>query len=288
MIGLALKKKLGVHWICDLTDPWTDIYYFKQLYHLPFALRINRRMEREVLENADKLITCSYNFRELFLSKSEKLKTKDFEISYIGYDADNFKGLKSDPSTEEFVITYTGTIADSYNPKAFFNALHRLMQTSGLKLKLRFVGMASEGIRRTIKNCGIESITEFTGVVSHHISLEYLMKSTVLLLIVPQNENNEGIIPGKIFEYFASKKPIMALANPRGDVHDLINNNNWGRSFAHEEEENIYNYLLGLSKAWKKNTDLDMPLADLSRFESSYQAKILADMVKSFSLNDLN
>jgi hypothetical protein len=63
LIGLELKKKLGVKWICDLTDPWTDIYYFKQLYHLPFALNINKRMEVEVLENADKLITCSYKCR---------------------------------------------------------------------------------------------------------------------------------------------------------------------------------------------------------------------------------
>ncbi len=281
LIGLELKKKLGVQWICDLTDPWTDIYYFKQLYHLPFALEINKRMELQVLENADKLITCSHNFRELFLKKSSKISAKNFEILYVGYDADHFKNLISAPSADEFVITYTGTIADSYNPKAFFRALKRLITDDSVKLKMRFVGMVSEGVQTMISACGIDSITEYTGTVSHDQSLEYLMKSTILLLIVPQNENNEGIIPGKIFEYFASRKPIIALANPKGDVADLINENKWGRSFAHEEEEAMYAYLKELWEAWKRNPKLDLPAADLSRFEAGYQAGLLAGLVNN-------
>ncbi len=279
LIGLELKRKLGVKWICDLTDPWTDIYYFKKLYHLPFALRMNKRMELDVLEQADQLITCSKNFRELFLKKSTKIKSENFEILYVGYDADHFTNRKSAPSEKSLTITYTGTIADSYNPVAFLRAVKRLADQNIAPLQLRFVGMASDGINDLIKANGLGSLTEFTGMVSHSESINYLMKSTALLLIVPQNENNEGIIPGKIFEYFASQKPILALANPNGDVAELIAENQRGKSFDHAEEDAIYLYLTALAHAWNTNSNLDLNTIDLSRYESRHQAKLLSDAV---------
>lgn len=279
LIGMRLKKELGVRWICDLIDPWTDIYYFKQLYHLPFALKINQRMEREVLEQADELITCSYNFRNLFLTKTPKIKADDFKILYYGYDQENFKNVVSQPSTQEFIITYTGTVADIYYPQGLFRAIKKITETTNISIKLRFVGIASKGIQTMIQEAGISDITEFTGLVPHNDSLNYLMRSTVLLLIVPKNENNEGIIPGKIFEYFASRKPIISLANPKGDVAQLVTENNFGRSFIHEAEDEMYNYLLELVNAWKINPNLDLPIQDLSRFESVYQAEMLAKIV---------
>ncbi len=239
LIGMRLKKELGVRWICDLIDPWTDIYYFKQLYHLPFALKINQRMEREVLEQADELITCSYNFRNLFLTKTPKIKADDFKILYYGYDQENFKNVVSQPSTQEFIITYTGTVADIYYPQGLFRAIKKITETTTTPIKLRFVGIASKGVQAMIQEAGISGITEFTGLVPHNDSLNYLMRSTVLLLIVPKNENNEGIIPGKIFEYFASRKPIISLANPKGDVAQLVTENNFGRSFIHEAEDEM-------------------------------------------------
>jgi glycosyltransferase involved in cell wall biosynthesis len=279
LIGQRLKKELGVRWICDLIDPWTDIYYFKQLYHLPYALRINRRMEREVLEQADALITCSYNFRNLFLTKTPKIKAEDFKILYYGYDKKNFEALASRPSSSEFIITYTGTIADIYYPQSLFRAIKKITETTDVPVKLRFVGMASKGIQDFIKEAGIGHITEFTGLVPHNDSLNYLMKATVLLLIVPKNENNEGIIPGKIFEYFASRKPIIALANPKGDVAQLVTDNAFGMSFAHEEEQAMFDYLAELLKKWKEDPNLDLPVQDLHRFESTYQAELLANIV---------
>lgn len=279
LIGMRLKKELGVRWICDLIDPWTDIYYFKQLYHLPYALNINKRMERQVLEQADALITCSYHFRNLFLTKTPLIKADDFKILYYGYDEKNFEHRISQPSTSEFIITYTGTIADIYYPQALFRAIKKITETTDVPVKLRFVGLASSGIQKLIHASGIESMTEFTGLVPHNDSLEYLLKSTVLLLIVPQNENNEGIIPGKIFEYFASRKPVISLANPKGDVAQLITDNQFGKSFAHEEEEEMYSYLLALVEAWKVNPNLDLPTSDLTRFESVYQTKMLADII---------
>lgn len=278
LIGQRLRNDFAIRWICDLIDPWTDIYYFKQLYHMPFALRINQRMEREVLESADDLITCSYGFRDLFLSKTNRISKEKFEILYYGYDKDNFSNRPSMPSEKEFIITYTGTIADIYYPRHLFNAIRRVAETTGVPVRLRFVGIVSPGVKELIDACGISNLTELTGLVPHNDSLNYLMKATLLLLIVPVNDNNEGIIPGKLFEYFASRKPILALANPKGDVASLVNNNNFGRSFMQDEEEAIFNYLNEMVQQWKVNPNLDRPETDLTRYESEYQARLLANI----------
>lgn len=279
LIGQQLRKDFKIRWICDLIDPWTDIYYFKQLYHLPFALRINQRMEREVLESADHLITCSFGFRDLFLSKSNRISREKFEILYYGYDKDNFKNRPSEPSEKEFIITYTGTIADIYYPQHLFDAIRRVAETTDVPVRLRFVGIVSPGVKQLIEDCGISRYTELTGLVPHNDSLGYLMKATILLLIVPINDNNEGIIPGKLFEYFASRKPILALANPKGDVAALVTENHFGKSFLQDEEEAIFNYLNELVMQWKVNPNLDRPETDLTRYESEYQARLLANIV---------
>jgi len=59
LIGLKLKRKLGIHWIADLRDPWTDIYYYNKMFHSPMAKRIDRKKELEVLQNADNIVVVS-------------------------------------------------------------------------------------------------------------------------------------------------------------------------------------------------------------------------------------
>jgi glycosyltransferase involved in cell wall biosynthesis len=84
---------------------------------------------------------------------------------------------------------------------------------------------------------------EFTGYVSHEKSIEYLLSSSIQLLIVPKIENNKGIVPGKFFEYLASKKPILALGPKGGDLEELINETQSGALFEYHENGAITQWL---------------------------------------------
>ena len=57
LIGLKLKKRLGIKWICDLRDPWTDIYYYELLNHSSFSHKQNQKLEKTVLHDADHIVT---------------------------------------------------------------------------------------------------------------------------------------------------------------------------------------------------------------------------------------
>ena len=59
LIGKKVKEKTGIRWIADFRDPWTDIYYYKDLYHLGLANKLDRYLEKNVLKLADQIITVS-------------------------------------------------------------------------------------------------------------------------------------------------------------------------------------------------------------------------------------
>ena len=114
LAGLKLKKITGLPWIADLRDPWTDIFYYKDFYHLSYAKRKDAKYEREVLENADRIIVTSQATKELYLTKSDQFDSSKISVIPNGYDEADFDAPSLFPK-DEFVITYSGTIADQYD-----------------------------------------------------------------------------------------------------------------------------------------------------------------------------
>ena len=242
LIGLKLQKKTGIRWIADMRDPWTDIYYYKQFYHTALARQADRRMERQVLEKTDRLITVSKDMIRLFSQKTSIDLARKTSVLPNGFDEDDFAG-KTHGQEEKFTITYTGTISETYDISGFTNALGRLDESVLRKLKIRFVGKVPSAISNRIKNEFPELEVELTGYVDHQKSVDYLLRSSVLLLIIPKVENNEGILTGKFFEYLASRKPVLAIGPANGDLAGIIRETGCGQIFDYSDEEGIRNFI---------------------------------------------
>jgi len=270
LIGLELKKKFGIKWIADLNDPWTDIYYYKQLFHLPWAHRQNAAFELEVLKEADEVITVSQGFKKLFESKYSR--KSGIKLIYNGFDAIDFLDKDENKDTQDFVVTYTGTLADSYNPEAFFDAVKLFNQISPKHIRLRFVGILAPGVRESIEKLGIEHWVEIIDQVSHKESVNYLFRSDALLLIVPEVENGDGIIPAKLFEYMAARKPIIALCGKQTDVFRILTETSAGKGLSRDIEE------IGLYLKELVNSASTLPFADLTIYERKFQASQLAQL----------
>ncbi len=221
LIGLSLSKEFEIPWIADLRDPWTDIYYYRQFYPTRWAHRINRKMERSVIEKANAVITVSPALKELFSAKSAS-RTR-IEVITNGYDPDDFIDLPS-PSDTRFVITYVGTLADIYPVDTFIDAFREFLKKNPGSL-LRFIGTISPGHLRKIKSLPEENI-ELIPYVDHRTAIEFMSKSSILLLIIPDSENNKGIITGKLFEYMAVGRPILFIGPEDGDGAEIIRQSN--------------------------------------------------------------
>lgn len=257
-VGKELKERKNIFWLADFHDLWTDVIYYNQLYHLPFVKRKDAQLERLILESADLIATVGDKYKQKLLGKSNKLKENDIEILRIGYEESLFENDENNQQSE-FVITYTGSIADFYSPGVFIYALKNIRgKYSSLPVKLRFVGVLSEGIKREIANAGLADILEVIGYVPHKQSIEYLRKSTLLLLVNPVTRDEEMVIPGKIYEYLAAQKPIINITKLTAETAQLIEQANAGKTFDRQMQTELEYYLEELIERWKVFKTLDL------------------------------
>jgi glycosyltransferase involved in cell wall biosynthesis len=240
LIGLRLKQKFNFRWIADLRDPWTDIYYYDQFMHTALARRIDLNYERKVIENADLLITVSEDVKRLFTMKAGKAAVPKIAVVPNGFDHEDF-GQELVPTALKKVITYTGTISEAYDVDCLLEAIGRLDDGFKQNLIIRFVGKIPLSIARKFELKGIE--TELIGYVDHHLSIDYLFRSDLLLLVIPKVKNNRGILTGKFFEYLASRRQVLAIGPTDGDLAKIIHETNCGKIFDYGDASGMQQFI---------------------------------------------
>jgi glycosyltransferase involved in cell wall biosynthesis len=276
LIGLKLKRKFhDIKWIADLRDPWTDIYYYDQFYPTFVSKAIDSQYERNVLKNADRILTVGPSLKSSFMLKLKGIENKTDTITN-GFDEMDFAGIKAvDPSL--FTITYVGTLSSKYPISGFLNALGKIRK-SHLNFLLRFVGTVPENIRQII-NSGIPADSvEFVPYCLHDEAIAFMMKSSMLLLIIPEHVNNKNIITGKIFEYIASGKPVLCLGPEDGDAAAILSGNGFGRCFGYDDITKIKDFIMSVSSNPVTQT------AETMEFSHRNIAKKLAKVLSSDEL----
>ena len=248
LIGLRLKKKLNIRWIADLQDPWTDIYYYKELYHSFVSGRIDACYERKVLIEADKVVTVSDPIKRMFTSKSSRIDPSKIMVIPNGFDEEDF-GEKGQSDPGKLVITYTGTIKEDYKIDALLSAIGKVA-ARGETILLRFAGRISAGIKeKIISTPHIE--TEFYDYVPHLESVKFILRSDALLLIIPKIENNKGILTGKLFEYLGSGLKIIGIGPADSDAGKIIRECSSGEMFEYDDEKAIEANVIKLTEMKK-------------------------------------
>ncbi len=272
LIGLKLKKKLNINWIADFRDPWTDIYYYKDLLHTRLVKRIDEKKEREVLEVADKVIVVGKSLKENFYSKINQEK---FVVITNGYDEEDFEEQKH-VRPEKFTITYTGTLSDQYNVAAFIEVCEAI-KSKGVDFIIRFIGNVAESKLNEFKNASLLENVEIVNYVPHQESIKYLYNSSALLLVIPDFNGNKGILTGKLFEYLASGIPIVGIGPTDGDASEIIDECEVGKMFDYTETEKIYENLYNLIESFRIKQNDSKQYLKYSRKNLTQQLKELID-----------
>ncbi|MDT8402131.1 MAG: glycosyltransferase [Bacteroidales bacterium] len=241
LIGLKLKSLFpSVNWICDLRDPWTDIYYYGKFYGTWPAKWYDRKLEMKVLMHADKIITVGKSLAELFALKMNEARGKISVVSN-GYDEDDFQGTYK-REKEKLKITYVGTLSDQYPVEPLINALS-VLQDRNKAYELNIAGQCPAEIKRSISGRLKEDYVNSIPYLSHETAIKKMAGSTVLLLLIPDHKGNELIITGKLYEYLRTGVPILLIGPEDGDAAEIIRENKAGRSFSKTDVEGILNYL---------------------------------------------
>lgn len=241
LIGLDLKRDLGIKWGIDLRDPWTDIYYNEKMLRTPWAEKHDAKLEKQTLEEADFCITVSKGFAELFNRKVER----EYHVVTNGFDEQDLvdENPRNSRESKKLIISYTGTMSDIYDPDVFFEAL----ASYNGSFEFRIAGSISEGVQKKIDDYGISKSVNYLGYLTHADALKEMSQADVLLLISPMVKNSKGIIPGKLFEYLAAGKPILAIAeDDKCDVAVILSDTKGGLFFSRENLKGLSNFLESL------------------------------------------
>ena len=281
LIGLELQRRHGLRWLADLRDPWTDIYYYKDLHHTPLAAWLDRRYEQQVLRRADAVLVTSPETKRLFLAKLPELPAAKFHVLPNGYDESDFQ-QPSQPPSDCLRITHTGTITELYHINCLLEAVAACAAAHPtVPLRLRFVGQVSAQLRGQLAAAGLAEITEYIDFVPHEQSVAYLLESSLLLMAIPDVPRNLGILPGKVFEYLAAGKPILCVG-PRGcDADQLLQECGAGEALPYEDDALMRATLAQLVQRWQASPNLDLPALGHGRYSRRALAGELAGLIRA-------
>ena len=277
LIGLALKQKFkNIKWLADLRDPWTDIYYYEKLSHTNASKQKDLGLEKQVLEQADGVITVSADLKRLFLKKSDKIVESKISIIPNGFDEDDFTNAKA-LANKEFTIVHTGTINSNYNIQGFIKSVNDLQLDQDFKI--HFIGNVDAFIKQQLQN-QVKKPVSFTAYVAHHDAISYMCNADLLLLAIPDNAQNKGILTGKIFEYLASQKPILCLGPTDGDAAQIINDCNAGKVFEFMDDAKMTSYITEVYNLWKQNSTTQLQSTIYKKYSRKELAKQFADIIE--------
>ncbi|HEY0976299.1 MAG TPA: glycosyltransferase family 4 protein [Flavobacteriales bacterium] len=219
LIGRALKRKTGVKWIADFRDPWTDIDFYGQLSLTAWADRRHHRMERSVLQEADRVVTVSWRWADDLAA----LGGRAVEVITNGFDpADVPASLTVD---DAFSLVHIGAMSATRDCPGLWQALARIVRSDpdfAARFRLRFVGPVDHSIIASVEGAGLGTYVERVGRVSHAEAMVHMQRARVLLLPINNTPNSLGILPGKVFEYLSTGRPILAVGPAEGDIGRVL------------------------------------------------------------------
>ena len=240
LIGLELKHKLNVKWFADFRDPWTTIGYHKSLRLSETAAQKHKELESQVLNTADTIIVTSKTTKSEF----EALTRKPIAVITNGFDVEK---VEKQPLDSKFSLAHIGSFLSARNPQFLWESLVELIaEIPDFKshLEIKLIGAVSQEVLDSITTFELNDYLNNLGYVSHEEAIAHQRRSQVLLLIEIDSEETKSIIPGKLFEYMVSNRPIIAIGPNGSDFAQIITETNTGVFFNYSEKVKLKKLIL--------------------------------------------
>jgi glycosyltransferase involved in cell wall biosynthesis len=269
LVGAAVQKATGVKWVADLRDSIVAHPHRRAESMLVRAKEQgDHAVARLVASRADAIVAVS----EAIAEEARERKPKgDVHVIANGSDFDDFAGLEHRPS-DRFRVTHAGSFFGKRDPRPFLTAL----KESGLEdVVVRFLGDFRSTDREWAETQGFGDSLELIPYAPRRRSLELQRDSEALLLLIPDaGGRGRGVLSGKVFEYLAAERPIIAAVPPDGAAADLIRSAEAGIVAAPDDVGAMTNVLRELHARWKSGTLGDTNLSDDWRHKVSRRTRV--------------
>lgn len=281
-IGMRIKKtKTARFWVADYRDLWTDNDIFPGLF--PFTL-FERFLERYSMKRADMITTVSAPLANVLSDKYGREKVKVIEN---GFDSSELRTLDHAPvfpNDGKVRIVYTGTIyRDKRDVTPFFHAISSLAEEPNKEallgqLEVLFCGQGMSELENQIEKYGVSKWVKYLGFLPRETALRMQRDAHVLLFLDWNDNETEGIMTGKLFEYMASKTPIWSIGAREAAASRLIGKAGAGVYLGRDEAriKGALVSLLGKNERSRSRVDPEI----LAVYERKHLAKRLLHLIQ--------
>ncbi|MBQ8223216.1 MAG: glycosyltransferase family 4 protein [Bacteroidales bacterium] len=282
LIAKKLHKRFNIPWIADFRDPWTDIDFFSELKLTNRSLKKHHRLQHQVLTEANKVVTVGWDWAKGLESHG----AKDVAVITNGYDFSIDEKSEEIELSKEFTMSHVGIVGAARNAVVFWEALGELIKDNSLDgfsklLKIKLIGQVDNSVVESIKKNNLESNVDIIPYIPHEKVIKEQCSSQVLLLFVNNSPNAKGILTGKIFEYMASGRPILAIGPKDGDTAIILDKTQTGVIVDFYDKEEMKKTIIDLFNKFKENQLVTKKNESVEKYSRRALAKEYAQLIEN-------
>jgi len=277
-VGAAVQKATGAKWVADLRDSLLAHPHRRAESRLVRAKeKTGQAVAKLVAARADAIVAAADAIADEARSLSPRGRVVTIEN---GCDFDDFAGLEY-RRNDRLTLTHAGSFFGKRDPRPFLQAL----ADSGLDdITVRFVGDFRSSDREFMESLGLNGRVELVPYVPRRESLRLQRESDALLLLIPDaGGRGKGVLSGKVFEYLAAERPVLAAVPPDGAAAKLLRETGAGVVAAPDDPSALRDALVDLHDRWRNGTLEAVRLEPAQRERLSRAARVeeLADLLRS-------
>jgi glycosyltransferase involved in cell wall biosynthesis len=219
LVGNALKREFPrLKLISDFRDEWLS-FYLKDFDFQSgdYTRRRAEQIERATVETSDLVVAVAESSLAVIRDRYPEQPAAKFRCVSNGYDPETFASFTPRKhGGRKVVITHVGTVYKTSSPRYFLDALDALPEEIRSRVETRFIGRIAAGERSVLE--GRKSDVRILEFMPQQEALRYMEDTDYLLL----NMTNDISLPGKLYEYLATGRPILALSPAGGEVDRIL------------------------------------------------------------------
>lgn len=279
LIGLALKKMTGTPWVADFRDEWTTNPYIQGKY--PGSLvDFNRRLESEVLQEADAVVGISEKMTSALFELSRLPARNKFMAIHEGFDPPDFQHVERPERGDKFRLAYMGALYGLRKEllDKFLSSLNQSVKTGDLPATDLELHMIGDPLALPVKD-RLFPIKNF-GHLPHHAALSRVRQTDLLMLFIDPREGLQTV-PSKLFEYLMLQRPILAIIPEQSEVADIIRQTQSGVVVDSRAPEKAVNEIKQQLDLWKTNASSPWSpdMSEIDKFNRRYLTGRLAEVL---------
>ncbi|MEE2788446.1 MAG: glycosyltransferase [Myxococcota bacterium] len=278
IIADRLTRSTGIPLVVDFRDPWS-LHAAKMAMRPPPTRSVLRRFEHRVFKVAAKVILNTESAKNIYVDAYDGVIPADrFTAVRNAFDEGLF--LPSQPiESTRFTVLYFGRFRQFVSPDALLRGYKTFIDRLGLKPEqscLKFVGGLSEAHHARVRDFQLTDYLEMSVAVPFRESLSVLQSANVLALVIEPDCRLQ--IPGKLYDYLAARRPILAVS-ANDEANRIIASANAGRSADHADTGAVADALHHFYRQWRAHEGgVSVRAEDIEPFSARRQACHIAQI----------